>query len=203
MACRQSLPKHEMLRLVVDGDGLIWPDLLQKAPGRGVYHCMSEACLVRMNDKRLQALKAHFKIILPQYSALLLRIESVLQQQLARMCSLQRACAAIGRDAVMHRLWNNAPLLLLRAADAGDALVRQIDDGLGKRAAAGRRSELVDVASRQWLGELFGRDDVAVVVLDAAGAAASTAERLRKYCVWHGRIQIVTMRIGHESKVSG
>jgi len=191
-----------MLRLVVDGDGQIWPDLLQKAPGRGVYHCMSEVCLARMNDKRLQALKAHFHIALPQWVMLLGRIESVLQQQLVRMCALQRASAAIGRDAVMHRLWNNTPLLLLRAADAGAALVRQIDDGLRKRGEAGCSAALVNVASRQWLGEMFGRDGVAVVALDAAGVAAAVAHRLEKYCVWYGRIQIMMLQDGHESRVS-
>lgn len=192
-----------MLRLVVDDDGQVWPDLLQKAPGRGIYHCMSKACLARMNDKRLQALKARFRIALPQWTALLLRMRAALQQQLERMCSLQRGSAAIGRDAVMRRLWNNAPLLLLRAPDAGAALVRQVDDGVSKRAEAGYCSELVNVPSRQWLGEMFGRDDVSIVAMDAAGAAFAVADRLKKYCVWYGRIQIMMLQESHESRVSG
>jgi len=203
MACRQSMPKQEMLRLVVDDDGQIWPDLLQKAPGRGVYHCLSEACLGGMNDKRLQALKAHFRVLLPQWDLLLQRMQAVLEQQLKRMFSMQRATAAIGRDAVMHRLWNNAPLLLLRAEDAGMALIRQIDDGLQKREQTGCRTMLVNVASRQWLGGMLGRNDVAVVAIDAAGVAAALASRLQIYCVWHGRIQIMTLQKGHESRVSG
>jgi len=203
MACRKSLPKQTMLRLVVDDDGQIWPDLLQKAPGRGVYHCMSESCLGHFNDKRLQALKANFNIVLPQWNTLLQRILSALEQQLRRMLTLQCGAAAIGRDAVMHRLWNNAPLLLLRADDAGLALIRQLDDGLNKRTQAGHRSMLVNVASRQWLGEMLGRNDVAVVAMDAAGAAATLANRLEIYCVWYRRIQIMTMHNGHESRVSG
>ena len=184
MICRESFPKQEMLRLVVDDDGEIWPDVLQKAPGRGVYHCMREACLTDMNDRRLQPLKAKFRVNLPQQERLRQRMVSMLEQQLKRMFTRQRTSAAIGRDAVMHRLWNNMPLLLLRASDAGDALVRQIDDGLEKRARAGATSVLTNVPSRQWLGEMCGRDDVAVVAIDAAGVAAATANRLNVYCIW-------------------
>jgi len=172
--------------MVVDDDGEIWPDVLQKAPGRGVYHCMSGACLTAMNDKRLQPLKAKFRLNLPQWGMLQQRIALVREQQIKRMFTRQRASAAIGRDAVMHRLWNNAPLLLFRASDAGDALVRPIDDGLEKRAQAGLKAVLTNVASRQWLGEMCGRDDVAIVAMDAAGA--TTANSLHVYCVWLARI---------------
>jgi len=188
MACRTSLAKQDMLRLVVDDDGQIWPDVLQKAPGRGVYHCMSQPCLMSMNDKRLQPLKAKFRVSLPQWNMLQQRMALMLEQQLKRMFTRQRASAAIGRDAVMHRLWNNTPLLLLRAADAGDSLVRQSDDGLEKRAQAGLKSVLANVSSRQWLGEMCGREDVAIVAMDAAGAAAATTNRLQVYCIWLARI---------------
>lgn len=173
---------------MVDGDGEIWPDVLQKAPGRGVYHCMCEACLTDMNDKRLQSLKAKFRVNLPQQERLRQRMVSMLELQLKRMFTRQRASAAIGRDAVMHRLWNNMPLLLLRAMDAGDALVRQIDDGLEKRARVGAISVLTNIPSRQWLGEMCGRENVAVVAIDAAGVAAASANRLNVYCIWLVRI---------------
>jgi len=189
MACRESFSKPEMLRLVVDDSGEIWPDVLQKAPGRGVYHCMNEPCLRSMNDKRLLPLKAKFKLSLPQWDKLEQRMQAVLVQQLQRMFTRQRATAAIGRDAVMHRLWNNAPLLLLKADDAGASLVRQIDDGLEKRAQAGLKSVLTNAPSRQWLGAMFGRDDVAVAAMDAAGAAATVVNRLNIYCVWLERMK--------------
>jgi len=174
--------------MVVDNGGQIWPDVLQKAPGRGVYYCMSEPCLTGMNDKRLQVLKASFNVSLPQWDGLQRRIASMLEQQLRRMFARQRASAAIGRDAVMHRLWNNAPLQLFRASDAGDALVRQVDGGLEKRAQAGLKSVLSNVSTRAWLGEMFGRDDVAIVAMDAAGSAAATMNRLNVYCIWLARI---------------
>ncbi len=194
LICRESKPKQDVLRFVVDNAGVIWPDLQQKAPGRGVYFCMSEQCLSRINDKRLQALKAKFSIVLPQWDDLRQRITSVLQKQLKQMLTKQSSSAAIGRDAVMHRLWNNAPLMILRAVDAGEALVRQTDDGLEKRAQTGNKSLLVGVSSRHWLGEMFGRDDVAIVALNAAGSAAATVKKLNVYCVWYGRIKVLGNR---------
>ncbi len=191
LACRASLPKREMMRLVVDEDGVIWPDLLHKAPGRGSYLCMQAACLDRMNDKRLQALKAKFSIVLPQWQRLREQMAAVLQQQIKQLLSRQIATVAIGRDAVMHRLWNNAPLLLLRAADAGDALVRQIDAGLAKRTEAGSVHQLCDVTSRVWLGEMLGREDVAIAGVEAHGPAAAIAKKLNIYCVWYARIRVL------------
>jgi len=150
---------------------------------------MREACLDGMDDKRLQSLNAKFRVRLPQHERIRQRMVSTLEQQLKRMFTRQRASAAIGRDAVMQRLWNNVPLLLLRAGDAGDALVRQVDDGLAKRTRAGMSSELTNVPSRQWLGEMCGRDDVAVVAMAASGMAAATVNRLNVYCLWLERMK--------------
>jgi len=194
LICRESKAKQDVLRFVIDDEGVIWPDLQQKAPGRGVYFCMSEVCLSRINDKRLQALKANFSVLLPQWDDLQQRITSALQQQLKRMLTRQRSSASIGRDAVMHRLWNNAPVMLLRAMDAGDALVRQTDDGIEKRAQAGKKSLLVSAPSRHWLGEMFDREDVAIVALDAAGPTAAIVKKLNVYCVWYGRIKVLGNR---------
>ncbi len=179
-----------MLRLVLDAEGLFWPDLLQKAPGRGVYLCMSELCLDKISDRRLQSLKAKFPLSFPQWDGLQQRLKGGLERQLEQMFTRLRVNAAIGRDAVMHRLWNNAPLLLLQAEDAGDAVVRQIGDAMEKRQQAGHISGLVSVPSRSWLGEMLGREYVAVTGIDAGGRNAATARKLKQYCVWYGRIKV-------------
>jgi len=177
-----------MLRLVVDEQGQLWPDMAQKLPGRGTYLCMHETCFQSMNDKRLQPLKAKFVVSLPQWAVLRERIESVLEKQLQQMFTRLRITADIGRDAVMHRLWNNAPLLLLLADDAGDALTRQINDAVAKRQQAGRKTETVRISSKLWLGEKFGRENVAIAGVDASGPAAAIANKLNQYCVWHRHI---------------
>jgi predicted RNA-binding protein YlxR (DUF448 family) len=189
LGCRESLGKSEMLRLVVDSDGVIWPDLLQKAPGRGAYLCMRESCLNGMSDKRLMSLKSGFSVSLPQWHGLRQRIDENIKQHLAQLFSRARPRVEIGRDAVMHRLWNTAPQLVLLAGDAGDAVVRQLGDAVEKRKQAGFASSLVGVASRSWLGEMLGRECVAVAAMDASGRDAAMATKMEQYCAWHGRIK--------------
>jgi len=184
--CKQSLPAAETLRLVVDAEGQIWPDLLHKLPGRGAWHCMSEACLAATNDKRLQVMKRDFSIVLPQWNVLGDRIRHVLDVHLVQMFSRIRRGVATGRDAVMHRLWNNAPVMLLLAADAGDAITRQVQDAAEKRQQAGHGYTLVLVADRDWLGRMLGREQVAVAALDSS----AMAEKLKQYCVWFGRMKV-------------
>ena len=53
IACRQMKPKKEMTRVVKTADGEISADPTGKAAGRGAYICGDEACLKKLNDKKL------------------------------------------------------------------------------------------------------------------------------------------------------
>ncbi|NWF39305.1 DUF448 domain-containing protein [Mariprofundus sp. NF] len=191
VACRSSLPKQDMLRLIVDDEGQIWPDLLHKLPGRGLYLCMEAECLSGMSDRRLQPLRAKFKVDFPQWTLLKERLHVILHKQLLQMFTRLRVKTEIGRDAVMHRLWNNAPMLLLVASDAGDAVVRQIESAVEKREQAGHRSRLLSVGSKQWLGEMLGREDVAVAALGTSGMMATNVRKLHQFCVWYGQLKAI------------
>ena len=179
-----------MLRLVVDDEGQIWPDLMQRLPGRGAWLCMQQSCLADVNDRRLQPLKANFNIAFPQWDALQSRIEQVLAKQIRQMFAQQRITAEIGRDAVMHRMWNNAPLLMLLAADAGEALVRQLDNAIAKRHQAGQQTRIRRVVSRLWLGDMLGRDEVAVAAWKVDVRTSVLMDRLAQYCDWYGHIRV-------------
>lgn len=175
-----------MLRLVVDEDGTLWPDLLQKAPGRGTYLCMRPACLPDLSDKRLGALRQHFQVHLPQSEALKMRIANALELLLKQQLNRLRQGAAVGRDAVMHRMWKNEPLLLVLAKDAGDALVRQLHDAVEKRAASGQRTMLIEGLSSEFLASCFGRERVSTVAL----SAASRTQRLQLISAWYGQLKV-------------
>lgn len=45
LGCREVKPKDELLRFVLDPDGVVVPDLAKKLPGRGGYTCYRRACL--------------------------------------------------------------------------------------------------------------------------------------------------------------
>ena len=53
IACRRMKPKKEMTRVVKTADGEISADPTGKAAGRGAYICGDEACLKKLNDKKL------------------------------------------------------------------------------------------------------------------------------------------------------
>jgi len=164
----------------VDEAGQIWPDAGHKAPGRGTYLCMQKECLADMSDRKLQPMKAKFSVVLPQWQALRQRMLDVLDAYLVQGFSRLRAKADVGRDAVMHRLWNNAPVMLFGATDAGDAIRRQIEAAITKRTQSGLAVELVEVESTAWLGRMFGRECVAVASMDDS----PMAKKLNQYCVW-------------------
>ena len=64
IACRQMQPKKEMLRVVRNADGEIYPDYTGKAPGRGAYICDAEECRAKLNSKKL--LHKAFAAAVPQ-----------------------------------------------------------------------------------------------------------------------------------------
>ncbi len=53
IACREMKPKKEMLRVVKNAEGEIFVDNSGKAAGRGAYICSAQACLKKLDDKKL------------------------------------------------------------------------------------------------------------------------------------------------------
>jgi len=174
-----------MLRLVVDDEGQVWPDLLQKAPGRGVYLCMQRVCLKQLNDRRLGALRRNFEVKLPQHSAMMERIAAQLHQQLMRLFSQHRVIVVLGRDAVMHQMWKSGPLLILLAEDAGEALERQIRDAVSKRKASKWKTALLDSFSGAFLAEAFDREKISVAAIDTR----VVSEKLQHFCLWYEHVR--------------
>jgi len=184
-ACRNKGEKSSMLRLVVDDAGLIWPDVLQKAPSRGVYLCMQEACFSSLNDKRLGALRQKFVFQQPQWAALKDKIIDVLEKSIRLQLLSLKSSAAIGRDAVMHQMWESKPLLLLLAKESGQALVRQVMSAVQKRDEEGLKTIALQGFSEGYLLDVFQREKMAVVGLLASKKTA----KLQRYCAWYGRIK--------------
>lgn len=169
-----------MLRLVVDGEGQVWPDLLQQAPGRGAYLCMQQACWQRLNDKRFGALRAKFEVAAGQWAPFRERLVHALGERVGQLLSRLKGGAAVGRDAAMQHLWKNASMILLVADDAGDALVRQLRDAVAKRRQAGAETSWCPVPEAEGLGAWLGRGKVSVLAIEAS----PQAEKLEQACTW-------------------
>lgn len=194
-ACRQIKDKSLLLRLVVDDDGLIWPDLSAKLPSRGVYLCLQEACLKAMSDKRLQSLKRDFSPQLPQWDMLQQRMFDMLSQRLQQLLNGMKRSSVIGRDAVMHQMWDKKALLIMFAADAGDAVLRQVNDAVDKRdsgemKSAKRATVIVSLLDVEALGSALGREKVSVV----AFSEGNPLQKLQQICVWQQRLALLLGR---------
>ncbi|HID37409.1 MAG TPA: YlxR family protein [Ghiorsea sp.] len=188
-ACRKMEDKASLLRLVVDEEGVLWPDLSAKLPSRGVYLCLQEKCLKAMSDKRLQSLKRDFSPQLPQWDMLQQRLFDMLSQRLQQLLNGMRRSSAIGRDAVMHQMWDKKKLLILFAADAGDALLRQVHDAVEKRGQGEMKSAMhatvmVLLMDAKALGLVLGREKVSVVAFSEGNPLA----KLQQICVWQQRL---------------
>jgi len=185
LVCRKQTDKAALLRIVVDEDGQVWPDVMQKAPGRGAYVCSQGPCLSRIHER--QFARAWKGRLIAQGQADLLQERTALAVlQLCRQ-GLQRLRSAlsIGRDAVMHRMWGKAPMLVLLASNAGAALRRQIEDACGKRQATGLKTTLVIFGDSATLSDIVERDVVSVLALNDSPACAS----LREYCLYYGQLR--------------
>jgi uncharacterized protein len=179
-ACRIHSGKEGMLRMVVDGEGQLWPDLLQQAPGRGIYLCMQRDCWRRLNEKRLGALRAKCGVATGQWEPFRVRLHEALQGRIRQLLTRLHATAAIGRDAAMQHLWKNAPMVLLVASDAGEALIRQLREAVAKRGQVGVDTRWCMAPASAQLGAWLGREKVSVLVFDGS----SQTRKLEQACAW-------------------
>ncbi len=159
---------------------------------------------MKLSDKRLAALKRDFSPQLPQWQVLQDRLSDMLGLRIGQLMSGMKRRSAIGRDAVMHQMWDKKPLLVLFAADAGDALVRQVNDAVSKKEGgeAGSSSSskvLVSLLDAKALGLALGREKVSVV----AFSWGNPLKKFQQLCVWQQTLAQVSGALNkRESKVT-
>ena len=52
LCCREMKPKKELVRVVMNKEGVIALDLTGKAPGRGAYLCREKECMKKLLKTR-------------------------------------------------------------------------------------------------------------------------------------------------------
>jgi predicted RNA-binding protein YlxR (DUF448 family) len=183
--CRHKHDAAAMLRLVVDSDGEIWPDVLHKAPGRGSYLCMETGCLARLNDRSIARLKRHFPILKTNKTLLFQRFNAAFLLQAERSLGRLLITAALGRDAVMHRMWHHAPLLVMVTDQSGSSLQRQMVDAVEKRRNDGKKVELWLDFDADMLAKVSRREKISVV----AARYCKDAVRLQQFSTWLDQVK--------------
>ncbi len=173
--------------MVCDDEGQIWPDLLQKAPGRGAYLCMQPDCFARLGDRQLSGgWRGKRSVAKGQAAAFRERLVAVLEEQCRRLWKWSLPNAAVGRDAVMHRMWKNAPLIVWLSVEAGDAVRRQVLDAVEKRRSAGEAVDVIDDVRSADLEMALGRERVSVAAIELS----AQAERLKQFYAWLNQAKV-------------
>ncbi|MDX8413680.1 MAG: YlxR family protein [Mariprofundales bacterium] len=156
--CRSTMDKHRLLRLVCDDVGQWWPDLRQKASGRGKYLCMEVECLHRLNDRQVARVfgtgTSH---------ALLLRIQEAIAQRLQALMHRMRGRAVLGKDAVLQALWQSAPLTIVVADDASAGLWDRVVQAVEKHCVKQSATQLLQMGTMAEFGAIYDRDRIAVM----------------------------------------
>lgn len=151
-------PREQLLRFVVDEAGQVWPDIMEKLPGRGVWVGCAAAQLEQAVRKNLFA-KA-FRRAVSVDPALTATVGVQLRRQLLNILGLCRKSGLTvhGLPQVQAAAQQRRLTLLLLATDAGQ-------DGQDKLAAYFKAADIIQLLDSPSLGQALGRDQAVYVGL--------------------------------------
>jgi len=167
--------RGDLIRLALDADGRVAPDLGARAPGRGAWLSPDAALIAssaakgRLRGALMRAFKTN-SIAVPD--DLVARIGTGLQRRALDTLGLANKAGHLiwGTERIGDALLNGRAQLLLHAADAAPDGIRKLDG----KALASDRAVAVRVlpVGREELSLALGRENVVhAAVCDSAGAA--------------------------------
>lgn len=168
IATGEVQPKFGLIRFVLGPDGQIFPDIMEKLPGRGMYVAAEKAALEQAVKKGLFARAAKQAVTVPE--DLILQVETQLVRRIVDLISLARKGgeAVSGYEKVKDWLVKDYAQVLIQASD-------------GSERGKSKLSTPADGTFIGWLtadelGLAFGRQTVIHVVLAAGGLAPRVVE---------------------------
>ena len=186
---RDRLPKEGLVRLVLDPEGAVGIDLLDRAPGRGVYVRADRATVARaLSPKGIgKTFRGRARSMTPdQVEALLEETVARLEDRLVELVSIARRAqtAAVGMDAVLEALGRNPPApVVLATRDVSERSLRRVKSGIqnGGREPSSTTIVVPLTVSKADLGSKLGRKDTGVVAIrPSALASRIVAEAARR-----------------------
>ena len=179
---RERRPKDELVRLVLDPEGQVAIDLLDRAPGRGVYVRADRIALRKaLSGKGIgRTFRGRACPLSPEAVEILLdgAVERLEGRLLELVAVARRAgVAALGMDAVREVLGDNPPApVVLTSRDLSERSLRKVNEH------AGAHTRFVGLAvNKADFGSKLGRSDVGVVAIrPSALAIRIVAEAARR-----------------------
>jgi len=161
IATGEVQPKFGLIRFVVGPDDAVYPDILGKLPGRGIYVAADRAALEQAVKKKLFSRGAKKQVTIPE--GLVDEVENQLARRVVDLISLQRkgGRAVAGYEKVKSWLQNEEAEVLIQASDGS---------GRGKsKLSTPHYGQYIGWLTADELGLAFGRQTVIHGALASGG----------------------------------
>lgn len=161
-------PKHGLIRFVIGPDNQVYPDILGKLPGRGIYVSADRAALELAVKKKAFARSAKQPVTLPD--GLVDEVEQQLARRVVDLISLQRKAgkAVAGYEKVKGWLQTEEAEVLIQAVDGS---------GRGKsKLSTPHYGHYIGWLTADELGLAFGRQTVIHGALASGGLTQRVVE---------------------------
>lgn len=168
IATGEVQPKHGLIRFAVSPDGVIFPDIMERLPGRGIWVSSERSALEKAVKKGLFARAAKQPVtVAPD---LIEQVEMLLVRRIVDLISLARKGgeAVTGYEKVKDWLSKDYAEILIQASDGSER---------GKtKLSTPRDGSFIGWLTADELGMAFGRQTVIHVVLAAGGLSQRVVE---------------------------
>ncbi|MFG6512500.1 RNA-binding protein [Sulfitobacter sp. TB366] len=168
IATGEVQPKHGLIRFVVGPDNQVYPDILGKLPGRGIYVAADRAALELAIKKKAFSRSAKQPVTLPD--GLVDEVEQQLARRVVGLISLQRKAgkAVAGYEKVKGWLQTEEAEVLIQAVDGS---------GRGKsKLSTPHYGHYIGWLTADELGLAFGRQTVIHGALASGGLTQRVVE---------------------------
>ena len=165
-------PKHGLIRFVIGPDNQVYPDILGKLPGRGIYVSADRAALELAVKKKAFARSAKQPVTLPE--GLVDEVEQQLARRVVDLISLQRKAgkAVAGYEKVKGWLQSEEAEVLIQAVDGS---------GRGKsKLSTPHYGHYIGWLTADELGLAFGRQTVIHGALASGGLTQRVVEEAQR-----------------------
>ena len=161
-------PKSGLIRFALSPDDVVFPDVLEKLPGRGIWVSADREALETAVKKNLFSKSAKRTVKLPE--SLIADVDRLLAKHVVDLISLARKAgrAVCGFEKVKAALDNGTAKVLLQASDGSERGKQKLWTPEG-----GRWFGMLTSAE---LGLAFGRDSVIHGALAAGGLSKRVVE---------------------------
>lgn len=173
VATGESRPREGLIRFVADPQGVIFPDLAEKLPGRGVWVSSNRAALEKTVARNLFSRGLKRSVTIPE--GLIATVENLLIRRLVEALALARKAgkAVCGFERAREALLSGKVRLLFAASDGAE-------DGKSKLRGIAEGAKIVPVLSSEELGLAFGRESVIHAALLGGGATTRAIREARR-----------------------